>query len=67
VILVQIDQLLRYHQRQRGNSPMLDSARELLVKAQDEVEVWQRTALNVTDYEYAGEQVRSEKVLSVNA
>lgn len=57
----QIDELIAYHQRQRGNSPMLDTARELCARAVAEAVGLQRVAAAITDNEYAQRILADEK------
>jgi len=60
-MLGQIDELVAYHQSQRGNSPMLETVRDIVRKAVDEADVWQRMAACITDYSYTREQVDEQK------
>ena len=61
VILVQIEQLVAFHQRQRSSSPMLETALELLRQAQSEKDAWQHMAASITDYQFTQEVVAKEK------
>lgn len=62
VRISQIDELIAYHQRQRGNSPMLDTAREYCAKAVAKTVELQRTAAAITDNQYAQRILADEKV-----
>ncbi len=55
-----IDELIAPHQRNRGSSPMLETARELCAKAKVEAYRLRQAAAAITNYDYAAELVAEE-------
>lgn len=65
-IVGSIDELLALHQRNRGTSPMLDTAREFCAIAKVNAYKLQRAAAAITNYDYAAELVAEEGSLSAS-
>lgn len=55
-----IDELIALHIRNRGASPMLETAREMCAKAKLEAYHLQQAAAAITNYDYAAELVAEE-------
>lgn len=58
--LGKIDELIRYHQKQRGNSPMLETCLELLQECIAQTKELQQLARCITDRDYAAELLGRE-------